>query len=54
MRINHTTATTSTTATAVAFAYTATVADHASSMWSSPAFMHVNKRRAGQPHGVLN
>jgi len=53
MRINQATAFMGTTATAVAFAYTSTVADHAFSMWSSPAVKHVNKRRPRQPHGVL-
>jgi hypothetical protein len=53
MRNNLTTATMGTTATAVAFAYTATVVDHAFSMWSSPATKHANKRRARQPRGVL-
>ena len=53
MRTSFTTAFMGTTATAVAFAYTATVVDHAFSMWSSPATKHANKRRARQPRGVL-
>ncbi|MSZ54814.1 MAG: hypothetical protein F2595_00950 [Actinobacteria bacterium] len=53
MRINQTTAAMATTATAVAFAYATTVADHAFTMWSSPAVKHANKRRSRQPRGVL-
>ena len=53
MRINQTTTAMATTATAVAFAYATTVADHAFTMWSSPAVKHANKRRSRQPRGVL-
>lgn len=54
MRSLQTTAFMGTTATAVAFAYTATVVDHAVSMWSTPVVKHVNKRRSRQPRGILS
>jgi hypothetical protein len=54
MRTSITTAFMGTTAIAVAFAYVATVVDHAVSMWSTPVVQHANKRRSRQPRGILN